>query len=164
MDARIDALDGTDRATVHRWVDASAHWRWAAAASVLALVGALLLAPRRRRGLAVAVAGAVALAGGLIGGARLGPDAVHLTAPEGASPGVAAFVQQMEEAAGPAFAAAVAPYPQTLTTLGWIVLAAGLLLALAELWVARRGRVRAARADGPPAVGRSHTAADVTSR
>ncbi|WP_262391154.1 hypothetical protein [Micrococcus luteus] len=45
MDARIDALDGTDRATVHRWVDASAHWRWAAAASVLALVGALLLAP-----------------------------------------------------------------------------------------------------------------------
>ena len=81
-----------------------------------------------------------------------------------ASPGVAAFVQQMEEAAGPAFAAAVAPYPQTLTTLGWIVLAAGLLLALAELWVARRGRVRAARADGPPAVGRSHTTADVTSR
>ena len=40
----------------------------------------------------------------------------------------------------------------------------GLLLALAELWVARRGRVRAARADGPGAVGRSHTAADVTSR
>ena len=34
-----------------------------------------------------------ALAGGLIGGARLGPDAVHLTAPEGASPGVAAFVK-----------------------------------------------------------------------
>ena len=131
---------------------------------MLALVGALLLAPRGRRGLAVAVAGAVALAGGLIGGARLGPDAVHLAAPEGASPGVAAFVQQMEEAAGPAFAAAVAPYPQTLTTLGWIVLAAGLLLALAELWVARRGRVRAARVDGPPAVGRSHTAADVTSR
>lgn len=164
MDARIDALAGTDRATVHRWVDASAHWRWAAAASVLALVGALLLAPRRRRGLAVAVAGVVALAGGLIGGARLGPDAVHLTAPEGASPGVAAFVQQMEEAAGPAFAAAVAPYPQALTTLGWIVLAAGLLLALAELWVARRGRVRAARAGGFQAVGRSHTAADVTSR
>ena len=63
-----------------------------------------------------------------------------------------------------AFAAAVDPYPQTLTTLGWIVLAAGLLLALAELWVARRGRVRAARADGSPVVGRSHTAADVTSR
>lgn len=77
---------------------------------------------------------------------------------------MAAFVQQMEDAAGPAFAAAVAPYPQTLTTLGWIVLAAGLLLALAELWVARRDRVRAGRAGGSQAVGRSHMAADVTSR
>ena len=51
-----------------------------------------------------------------------------------------------------------------MTTLGWIVLAAGLLLALAELWVARRDRVRAGRAGGSPVVGRSHTAADVTSR
>ncbi|KFC52710.1 hypothetical protein GY12_01560 [Micrococcus luteus] len=78
---------------------------------------------------------------------------------------MAAFVQQMEDAARPGRSRPPSPpTPQTLTTLGWIVLAAGLLLALAELWFARRGRVRAARAGGSSTVGRHHTAADVTSR
>ncbi|UTX34019.1 hypothetical protein NNL26_08520 [Micrococcus luteus] len=148
MTVHVDALGDTDRATVNRWVDASAHWRWAAAGAVLALAGALVLAPRRRRGLALVVAGAVTLAGGLIGGARLGADAVRFAAPEGAAPGVATFVQRAEEAVRPALAAAVAPYPQTLTTVAWVTLGVGLLVMLAELMTGRvgpRGRVRAGR-------------------
>lgn len=144
MAVTVPGLADTDRRDVARVVDASAHWVWAAVTAAVLALAALLIAPHRRRGIALALAGGVALAGALWLGQAIRADAFAVAAPEGATPGVAALVRAVQTALPPALDAALAPYASTLATVGWVALAAGVLLALVELLVGRR-RPRHAR-------------------
>ncbi|MCG7421354.1 hypothetical protein MHY29_00590 [Micrococcus sp. ACRRV] len=154
MTVRVDALAGTDRATVARWVDASAHWRWAAGGSVLALVASLLLARRGRRGLALAVAGVTVLLAVLLASSAMDSSRWSLAAPDGATGGVAALARAAEAAFRPAVADVLAPWLGGLTTWGTVALLAGLVLMAIEVLA---GPVRRRLARTRPSGTGSHT-------
>lgn len=142
MTVSVDALKETDRTVVARGVAASAHWLWAAVASALLLVAAVVIAPLRWRGLGVLLAALVALAGGYLLAGATRAEAFAVSAPEGAPAGIARLVERVEDALRPAVNAALAPYAAGLTTAGWIALALGAALLVAELVIsaARAGR------------------------
>ncbi|MDY6055803.1 hypothetical protein [Micrococcus sp.] len=145
MTVQVDALREIDRTQVARGVAASVHWRWALALAAVLLVAAALTAPMRWRGPALALAGVVTLAGGLLLRSMLGPEDLALTAPEGSPHGVVTLVRQVEQALRPAVADAVRPYPDALVAGAAVALAGGLVLFALELLAGRGRSTRPAR-------------------
>lgn len=161
MTVTVDALRDVDRSEVARWVSASVHWRWAAGGAVVLLAAAVLIAPLRWRGVAVLLSAATALVGGYLLANATRAEAFAVAAPEGAPAGIARLVERVEQALRPAVDAALAPYADGLTTAGWIALAVGAALLVAELVLSA---ARAGRTTPPRARGGSRAAADPASR
>lgn len=136
MTVTVDALQGVDRADVARAVEASAHWRWAAVAAAVLLAAAALVAPRGWRGATVLLTALITLVGGYVLANATRAEAFDVVALPDATPGVGRLVEQVQTALRPAVDTALAPYADGLATAGWIALAVGAALVVAELVLA----------------------------
>ncbi|XNY99406.1 hypothetical protein ACL90Y_06370 [Micrococcus luteus] len=125
----------TDVSTLLR---ASAHWGWAVAAAAVSGLAALVLAPGRWRGAALAVIGLLMVGGGLaIPEVVASPDLVRLAVPEQAPHSLADLTQAVDGVVRTVVADSFAPSATGLLYGGGAAAVVGLLWAV---FAGRRGR------------------------